>query len=59
MLIELVKANPKIRYKIFKRFLEKNSNFILGEKDLKITMLTGEKGYVDFILIPPLKQREE
>jgi hypothetical protein len=59
ILIDLIGANKEFRYKIFKNFLDKNSNYILGEKDLKISMLTGEKGYIDFILIPPIKQREE
>lgn len=59
LLIDLIKANPKLRYNLYRNFLKKNSGKLLGDKDLKITMLTGEEGYIDFILTPPLKQREE
>ena len=58
-LLEYIKSNEHIKKKIFFEFMKKFTQETKENKDSAVSLTNGKKGYVNLMLIPPIKQREE
>lgn len=58
-LVELIKNNNDLKLFIFRKFISEKQHLVWKDKDTNVSLMNGKKGYINVVMIPPTKQREE